>query len=193
MRREEESGTHTLFSDEIMAYTGKELRSLWIHARFGLLGDAIVSFQGPADVRLDHMVDQVDVRAESPIYSPRMLHFLAEHFDGVLETAIMRQRLLASIVCDHVRRMGSAPQVRRRGDDLWDGERKLSVAIATASPVSCLIHFGINVRTEGVPVPAAGLDEYSIDPKALAESVLQAYAEEMNTAWEARRKVKWVQ
>jgi hypothetical protein len=183
---------HTLFVDETMAYTGKELRSLWIHERFGLLGDAIVAFQGPCHVQLDKMVDQVDVRANAPIYSPHMLQFIAEHFDGVLETAIMRQRLLASILCDHVRRMGSAPQVWRRGDDLWDGERKLSVAIATVSPVSCLIHFGVNVRTEGVPVPAAGLEEYGIDPRSLAEAVLVAYADEMQTAWEARRKVRWV-
>lgn len=138
------------------------------------------------------MVDQVDVRANAPIYSPRMLHFLAEHFDGVLETAIMRQRLLAGIACDHVRAMGPALRIRRRGDDIWDGERKLSVAIATVSPVSCLIHLGINVRTEGVPVPAAGLEEYGIDPGVLAEAVLRTYGDEMDSAWEARRKVKWV-
>lgn len=165
---------------------------MWIHERFGLLGDAIVSFVGPCDVRLDKMVDQVDVRAHSPIYSPRMLHFLAEHFDGNLETAIMRQRLLASIACDHVRQLGSALQVWRRGDDLWDDHRKLSVAIATASPVSCLIHFGLNIRTEGVPVPAVGLEDYGIDAEQLARDVLSAYAAEMDTAWEARRKVKWV-
>ena len=61
----------------------------------------------------------------------------------------------------------------RRGNDLYYLGRKLSVSIATKSPVSILMHFGINIKTEGTPVPTAGLLELHIDPIILASKVLE--------------------
>ena len=55
------------------------------------------------------------------------------------------------IAAETVHRMsGKLPT--RKGDDLFLGEGKLSVSIATASPVSTLIHLGVNEDASGAPV-----------------------------------------
>ncbi len=80
----------------------------------------------------------------------------------------------------------------RRGDDLYDGDRKLSVSIATLSPNSALLHFAINVDPAGAPVPAKGLAEYGVDPREFAEAVLSSYAAETSGARRAVGKVRLV-
>ncbi len=84
------------------------------------------------------------------------------------------------------------PELRRDGDDLWAGERKLSVSIATASPVSTLMHVALNIDPTGAPVPAVGLAEWGVDPEELAGEVLASYAAEMASADRARCKVRGV-
>jgi hypothetical protein len=69
---------------------------------------------------------------------------------------------------------------------------KLSVSIATASPVSTLIHTGFNIETEGTPVPTAGLAEQGVDIPAFAAEVLRRYAAEVQDIWLARCKVRAV-
>jgi hypothetical protein len=88
------------------------------------------------------------------------------------------------------REPGSDPIILRRGDDLYDGEFKLSVSIATLSPVSALVHFAINVDPTGAPVPARGLTHYGVDPRGLAEAVLSAYSAETSGVRRATRKVR---
>lgn len=152
----------TLWLDETITYTGAQLRSLWAFRTCGLQGDSIVAFCGPCDVSEEHMVDEADRRAGQRIYSPWMLHFIVEHFDCDLERAVLRQRLLVALTGDLINSRLGRLAVRREGDDLFAADRKLSVSIATLSPVSALIHLGLNVRTEGVPVPAVGLEGKSV-------------------------------
>ena len=178
-----------LFVDETITYTGEQLRSHWVFRRFGLAQDAAVAFVGPCDVAIEHMVDQVDVAAGDSIKSASMLHFIIEHFDCDLPQAVLRQRLL---VCIMREQLGAVDGLRREGDDLFIGNRKLSVSIATCSPVSTLIHFGVNVDPTGAPVAAAGLAELGIEPRNLAERVLAAYAREMDQVQAARCKVRGV-
>src|SRR3954451_22663110 len=85
----------TLFVDgrEIL-YDGRQLAPHWIYREFDLLGDAAVSFVGACKVDLGEMVDLEDVKAEAPIYSPLMLHVIAEFFTGDLHLGVYRQRLL---------------------------------------------------------------------------------------------------
>jgi uncharacterized protein len=82
------------------------------------------------------------------------------------------------------------PVIVRRGDDLYDGEFKLSVSIATLSPKSALIHFAVDVDPTGAPVPARGLGHYGVDPRELAEAVLSAYAAETSGVRRATGKVR---
>jgi len=177
------------FLPKKIRYTGKQLSSLWVYKNFGLLGDSIVAFIGSCNIPFNLMADVEDVRGRHKIYSSLMLHFIIEHFDGDLEKAVLRQRLMASIVKEALEGVCG---LRRRGDDLYDGNRKLSISVATASPVSTMIHFAVNIETKRTPVKTAGLNDYKISPKPLALKVMEAYTEEIQGIKQARSKVNWI-
>ncbi len=172
-------------------YTGRELRSGWIADTAAIEGDALVAFVGPCEVPLEHMVDMADVRRGVPIQAARMLHFLAEHSDTDLARTVLRQRLLVCRAAE-ILNQTSAQQVWRDGDDLFVGERKLSVSIATASPLSTLIHLGLNIDPSGAPVPAIGLDELDVPVAEVANQIMAAYVEEMQSCQTAHNKVRRV-
>ncbi|MBI4212001.1 MAG: DUF366 family protein [Deltaproteobacteria bacterium] len=181
-----------IFLTDVICYDGTQLRSHWIFNQTGMTGDAISAFTGPADVSTDHMVDLVDVKNNAPIFSTSMLHFLIEHFDTDLEKMILRQRLLITITLEELHRHNSGKNVARKGNDLFDGDRKLSVCIAAPTPVSCCIHFGINILSEGTPVPTKGLTDFGIDPKGFSVNIMQRYAREMEEVQHSRCKVRAV-
>lgn len=182
--------------EKAIKYDGTQLAPHWIYRSFGLMGDAAVSFRGECEVKLTEMVDLEDVRANAPIYSREMLHFILEFFDNDLEKAVYRQRLLITTIKESLERRDLV--ARRSGDDLFlkradNTNGKLSVSIATASPVSTLIHTGLNIVSEGTPVPTIGLHDLGIRDKevqALAVEVLGRYAEEVSDIWLARCKVR---
>lgn len=182
----------TKFIDQKIDYDGSQLAPHWIYKTFGLLGDAVVSFQGRCDVRLDKMVDQVDVKENQPIFSEEMLHFVGEFFDTDLTKTILLERLLVSLAQQEIVFRSKKQTIVRGGNDLYDGDAKLSVAIATASPVSTLIHFGINISSKGTPVKTKGLNDYGIEPIPFAQALLESFRNELATLMEARSKVKAV-
>jgi len=179
----------TLLSEEIIVYSGEQLRSHWLFSHFSLLDDAIVAFSGPCDVQLTRMVDLVDVAAGDCIRSRLMLHFIAEFFDAPLEVAILRQRLLVALARDVLAARGAGPP-RRSGDDIYVDGRKLSVSIATVSAVSTLLHLGINIDPAGAPVPAIGLEELGVDPPGFARELMDAFSTELDGIRQARAKVR---
>ncbi len=183
---------HRYLFPEPLAYDGGQLAPLWIFHRLGLTGDAIVAFRGGCSVELASLVDQADVRAGSPIFSEDMLHFLVEHFENDLEKAVLRQRFLVVSIAEELAGRGCA--LRRSGDDLFLDQRKLSVSIATITPVSVVIHTGVNIHPGAAPVPAAGLADLGLarDWAAIAEAVMRAYAREMEGVHLARCKVRGV-
>lgn len=183
-----------LVHKQALEYDGSQLASLWALRCFNLQGDSIVTFRGPCRVELEALVDIRDRLDHAPIYSPDMLHFIVEHFDLDLEKTVYRQRLLMAVIKDLVVELAGAP-VRRLGDDLYLENRKLSVSIATLTPVSTMIHAGVNVITAGVPVPAVGLAELGLDDWLIwsfAQRAVCAYAEEMRGSARARCKVRGV-
>lgn len=174
-----------------LTYDGSQLRSHWIYETTGVAGDAVVWFIGPCQVASDALVDLFDRRAGEEIHAAAMLHFLVEHFDTDLARAVLRQRLLVAIAAETLRGVAGIA-IERRGDDLIVGERKLSVSIATVSPVSQLIHLGINVDPAGAPVPAVGLAELGVDPCRAGQEMARRYAEEVESMQAAAAKVRWV-
>lgn len=182
----------THWSEEEILYDGTPLESLWAYRRLGVRGDSIVAFAGGCDIPPERIVDLEDRLADARIFSRSMLHFIEERFDLDLERAVWRQRLLAAIVRDALAARTGAP-LRRSGDDLYEGERKISISIATLTPVSTKIHFGINVRSDGTPVPAKGLADYRVEPRDFAREVLASYAAESASIREARCKVRGIQ
>ena len=176
-----------------LTYDGSQLRSLWAYREFGVSGDSVVIFRGPCEIPKENIVDLEDLRAGARIAGPDMLHFIVEQFDRDLEKAVLRQRLLAAIVRDELARL-SGRVIERRGDDIYDGERKLSISIATLSPVSSLIHFAVNVkRAEDVGVPTGGLEDLRIDPDDLAPAVSERFAAELAGVYDARTRARGVE
>jgi hypothetical protein len=185
------SPIETRFSPDERGYTGRELRSHFAFETFGIVGDSAVAFVGPCRVELTEMVDLVDARAGAFIASPLMVHLIVEHFGLGLVEAVLRQRILARLAGDLLRE-GGAPDVKVRGNDLYAAGRKASVSVATRSPVSALIHFGINVRTEGTPVPTWGLAESRLAPEGFARELLGRYEQELVDIHRAAAKVRGV-
>lgn len=181
---------NTLFLSREIDYNGAQLVSGWIRNEAGLEGDAAVAFLGPCDVSPEHMVDTVDLDAGATIVSPLMLHFIVEHANVDLLAITLRQRLLIAIAAEIIESHLGEVLIRREGDDLYLRDRKLSVSVATTSPKTGLIHAGFNVRGDGAPVPAVGLDELGVEPKVFAELLLSAYAAEIAGASDAASKVK---
>ncbi|KPK63968.1 hypothetical protein AMJ83_04670 [candidate division WOR_3 bacterium SM23_42] len=175
-----------------ITYTGEQLRSNFAYTHFGVVGDSIVAFCGPCDVKVEAMVDIEDVKDGSRIYSENMLHFIVEHYDTDLEKNVLRQVLLCNIIKDLLNNMIRGSVVRRVGTDLYDGDAKLSVSVATVTPISSLIHYGINISSANTPVKAKGLEDYSIDPLEFADLVMKEYVQDLEGIHNARCKVKWV-
>ncbi|MGZ3687938.1 MAG: DUF366 family protein, partial [Bdellovibrionota bacterium] len=138
----------TEYSRKQRAYTGVELRPHFLLSEYGIRGSAVLAFEGPCQVKTEHMVDWEDRLAEDRIEARKMVHFIGEFFGMPLTEGVTLQRLFMSILGETLQReLISArrpEQVIRDGDDLFVGDRKLSVSIVTASPVSLLLHTGIN-------------------------------------------------
>ncbi|MES2201439.1 MAG: DUF366 family protein [candidate division FCPU426 bacterium] len=175
-----------------IAYGGEPLQSLWAYKKYGVQGDSIVAFQGPCEVTVEALVDVEDALAGAFIYSQSMLHFIVEHFDQDLEAAILRQYLLVCSAQDLLNRSQKKVRVVRDGNDLYAGKAKMSVSIATLTPVSSKIHFGINVVSEGTPVKTLGLKDLRLDPRTFADALLKGYVADHLRRRVARSKVRGV-
>jgi hypothetical protein len=173
-----------------MAYDGAQLRSQFILETTGHMGDAIVAFCGPADVTAAHMVDQEDIQTASWIKSRHMLHFIVEFFHMPLQEGVARQRLVMAIMQSVLQEMRPESRVVRSGDDLYDGDHKLTVSIAAASPQSTCIHAGINIDSRDTPVQTRGLDDYKIVPAPFALRTMQLFSRECHEIQLAICKVK---
>ncbi len=178
----------TRWLDEEITYDGRQLAPHWIYQQTGKLGDALVAFVGPADVSLEHMVDLEDVAKKAPIASRRMLHFIGEWFRDSLEVGVLLQHLFINEIYEELLERG-VPTLRRRGNDIYFAERKLSVSIATRSPVSVLMHAAVNMTSEGTPIPTSHLGEMGVEPQAFAQAVMGRFSADYAIWQTARVKV----
>lgn len=182
----------TKWLKQTVKYDGTQLRSLYAYLEHKILGDSAVSWQGPCDVSFDHMVDGEDLLDQSVIRGSDMVHFIVEVFDQSLMAGVLLQRLFANIVRDVLMELSPLKglEIRRTGDDLYWKDKKLSISIATRSPVSTMVHFAINVSSKGTPVETAGLEDLKVSPAPFAEKCLKYLKEEYESSLEATRKVR---
>jgi hypothetical protein len=172
-------------------YDGTQLRPLFAYFTEGVLGNSVVSWVGSCNVSFEHMVDGEDLLAKSEIRGAEMLHFIFEIFDRDLTAGVFLQRLFASICKDLIEER-SKVRLFRKGDDLYWDQKKLSISIATKSSNSVLVHFAMNVKNQGIPVPACALHELGVEPKEFAEQAMCRVAEEYQSILDATHKVKTV-
>lgn len=183
-----------------MPYTGPELRPHFLLEKWKLRGSAMAAFVGPCEVKTEHLVDWEDRLANDFIRAKLMVHCLGEFFGISLAEGVLYQRLFMSIAGQEIARVSGKP-IRRDGDDLFftmgGEERKLSVSIVTASPVSQLLHAGINLDATGAPVKAGGLFDLGIGAaqdqrpiQDLITGILSAFAREVEEIEWACAKVR---
>lgn len=182
----------SIFISKRIDYNGSQLRSGWIVENAGPSGDAIVSFIGGCDVRPEFMVDLEDLKAGLSIYSEEMLHFIIEHPSMKLSEAVARQRLFVCIIKETLEGLVQDLKLRRSGNDLFEGDKKLSISVATKSPSSGLIHTGVNISSRNTPVKTTCLRDHDIAPKYFAELILKRYTEEVESIDRCIKKVKMV-
>jgi hypothetical protein len=178
------------------AYNGEQLKSLFGYLEFGVEGDSVVAWTGPCNIPFEHMVDGEDLRQKAQICGAQMVHFIIEKFGISLYGAVAIQRLFATIAADVVHELATAKavaaQLRREGDDLYVGDRKLSISIAAPSFNSCLVHFAVNAINEGTPVSTISLAEFGIAPVAFGKLLMDRFAAEEKSIVFATQKVKGV-
>ena len=176
-------------------YDGSQLRSLFAYLDHGVLGDSIVSWAGPCDVDLDHMVDGEDVLAGSSIKAKLMLHFVIEKFETKLFSAVALQRLFAEIIIAHIKQTTQKSEIAlalvRCGDDIYYKNKKFNISIATVSPSSALIHFAVNIDGTGAPVETLSLAELGTkNTEAFSKAVMDQFCAEVQSMERACQKVK---
>lgn len=170
-------------------YDGSQLAPLRSYLKFNLLGDSVISWLGPCDVSVENMLDGEDLIAKEKICSDMMLHFAFEIFGQNLATGVFLQRLFASICKDEIEKQ-SGVSLLRKGDDLYFKNKKLSISIAAPSVNSVLVHFAMNVTTDGTPVPTCCLEDFKIDAKSLAKILMDKVTKEYVSIKEATMKVR---
>jgi hypothetical protein len=162
-------------------YDGSQIAPLWAYS-MGIKGDSIVIFHGAMDVTPENMKDLEDKKAGKTIKGDDLIHIIVERFDSPasMRLAYCMQRLLIVSVRDVLERHGI--KTTRNGDDLFIGERKLTVSIASAGVSSEKIHCGINLTTRGTPgdVKTAALEDFGIkDWKTIAQEIAESFVIEI--------------
>lgn len=180
-----------------ITYDGTQLRSLYAYTEHDVQGDSVVAFRGPCRVGVENLVDMEDRKERAEIASEDMAHFIVEVFDTDLNRAVVMQRLFLCVMKDVIEELKPELFISRKGDDLYievedEEDRKMTVSVATVSPVSTLIHVGINVASEGTPVPTLGLEDLEVPVDDFILKVLQGLVSEMKGIEQARCKVRGV-
>ncbi len=178
--------------DKPLFYTGVELRPHWCLEQTGVYGSVITAWVGPCRVATSELVDMEDRLAAERIEAKEMLHFIAEFYGITLEAGVLYQRLFVQW-CERLLREAGMQNLRREGDDLLTPHGKLSVSIATVSPVSVLIHWALNIDGTGAPVPTAQLADLGWGREqslGFAKKVLEHYIGEIEEIRIAQCKVR---
>ncbi len=161
-----------------LTYTGRELRPHYLLTKFEVKGSSLVAFCGKCWVETEHLVDMEDQLNHDHIAAENMVHFLGEFFGRTMVEGVFIQRLFMSIIRDVLKEEKPELAFVRDGDDIFIGKGKLSVSIVTASPVSQLLHVGININPKGAPVEAIGVEDLGLKPEVWVPKVLQRFLEE---------------
>ena len=179
-------------------YNGEQLRPLFAYENFHLKGHSVISWVGPCNVDIEHMVDFEDKIENAKIASDEMLHFIFELFKPDLTMGVCFQRLISSIVFEYLIQNYQNLNISnfyRLGDDLYLIEngihKKLSISICSISSVSVQIHFALNIKNSGAPVPILSLKDLKIESIPIfAIELMKLFSAEWESILTATMKVK---
>ncbi len=196
------------FIKEELNFTGEQISSLFAYNNFNILGDSIISFIGTCDVSLKEIVDLELARSGKRLfYCPRMLHFIAEHFEMDMEKAILRSYLLLDIVKDLINEKLEKIVIKRVGTELFENDSRIGFSLASSSPVSSILYVGVAL----VPIEEGkgrGLEallsskrdvktgtetQTPFDPALFASEVMERYTKESERISQLRCRTRWVE
>ncbi|MHA1911190.1 MAG: DUF366 family protein [Candidatus Kariarchaeaceae archaeon] len=182
-----------LCDSEQITYDGTAIASHWALDRFDILGNSMISFRGPLKVPQSEMVDLLDIKEEGDlgtylITGKEAVQWIIEDFSPHppnLELEYSRLRILVLVILEVLRKNIPDRDFRRSHTDIYVGNQKLSVGIATISKVSAKMHYALNLSSEEIPthVKAIGLYDMglkSLDVHSFSEEVGEAYLEEIS-------------
>jgi uncharacterized protein len=173
-------------------YDGSQIAPLWAY-NMGIKGDSLVIFHGPMDVTFDNMKDLEDEKAGKTITGDDLVHIIVERFNSPasMRLAYYMQRLLIISIKEVLGK--NTIVTTRNGDDLFVGDGKLTVSIASAGVTCEKIHCGINITTKGTPsdVHTAALYDNGIeDWRPIAKEIAQTFIREIDDIEEDIVKTK---
>lgn len=181
----------TKWLEDKIKYDGEQLKPLTNYLKHGVLGNSIVGWLGACDVTPEHMIDGEDLLAGAEIKADEMAHFVLELFDMPLKAAVFLQRLMAEISAEILLDMSPLkPQFERRGDDLYFKNKKLNISIATPSSNSVLVHFAVNVKATGAPVPISCLEDFQVNAQEFSQAFMEKVRLEFEDVILACQKVR---
>lgn len=179
------------FEKKQFPYDGSQLHHLFAYEKFGLLGSSLVAWIGQCSIPMDKMVDGEDRFAKAEIRGDLMLHFIGEFYQPNPHFSVAIQRIFTSIVYQEL--LNAKPELLkksfREGDDIYINKKKLSISIASVSAFSSMLHFAVNVKNSGTPVPTISLQELKISPEGFAKRILEKFSAEYTSLDEATQKV----
>ncbi|HHS50942.1 MAG TPA: DUF366 family protein [candidate division Zixibacteria bacterium] len=171
--------------------TEAEMHPHWALKNFGLQGDNIVAFRGAFEVPPEKWFDLDAIMHGQEVLPGEMLHFVIEHFDCNIREILMRQYILVSVVEEKlIHRMNSPDHcLVRLGEDLFDGENRISVTGCTITPVSAKLHLGLYLDSS-LQAGVHGIKAYNVKALELAELVINQYRAEMRRLEEKSWRVR---
>ncbi|MHA1668499.1 MAG: DUF366 family protein [Candidatus Heimdallarchaeaceae archaeon] len=182
------------FSKQII-YDGMQISAHYVAQKYNIIGNSILIFRGPMRLTKKEMLDLKDIIREGHlndvlISSNDSLHIIIEEFDlqpPNIEIEYYRLRLLTQLVIEEL--VKKKITVVRKGSDIYCGNKKLNVGIATIGLSSAKIHFGLNIKNTGFPshVNATGLLEIGFKEEEIRDWILkivEKYIDEVNAVKE---------
>jgi hypothetical protein len=165
----------SLFVEGEIAYTGEQLRPHWAFITFELAGDSIVGFVGPYRASPEFTSDLRESKDGVESEEGTMLHLVVEHFGSDLLRILLCQRLLLGIARDKLNHRLGGDLLQIWGDDICDGNERITTCSATVSTLSGKIHLGIRIK----PTKGKGLKDYDVSPRELGEVIMDQYRLEL--------------
>ena len=183
---------NSIILEDPIKYDGSQIAPLWAYS-MGIKGDSVVIFHGPMNVTFDNMKDLEDEKAGKTIKGDDLVHIIVERFNSPasMRLAYYMQRLLIVSIKEVLGK--HAILTTRNGDDLFVGDGKLTVSIASAGVTSEKIHCGINITRSGTPsdVHTASLLDNGINNwKNIAKEIAQTFIREIEDIEEDIVKTK---
>jgi hypothetical protein len=165
--------------EEEITFDGRQLRPGWAVKRCGLGGEIITAFLGP----FRPSGDEIAGLGDSAHFLDRpLLHFIVEHQHQNPEVLRLQQQLLLNVLKDKLNHRLKGDVVQRWSQDLCRDSAHITISALRVHPSCAMIYVGVNLGGEGNAGETWGLQDGGIDPRELAQAVMDQYIFEIESS-----------